>query len=256
MYGVALPENFTFDARLGPKETIPSNIDPSTISFFSEVLSIPLAFFMSHPCATVDAADNSNSVTIASARDLERDSGGWTSVDVFLIRSADMYTPSGHFPVYMNKSATYLIGCDAAACVQRYEPWVVEVANKSTVSPSVLRVVGRGDGSPPLPPSGAIRGAPLANLRYLNTTEKLGPFRIGHDNSVYQIMSDNRRDPHPYFPFPAVGSPCTHPYSISSNPGRLHRLCLSPTAPVLLDTPNFLQAGSLRSVHGLVRRRV
>ena len=209
MYSVNLPENFTIDYRSNPKATIPSNINLSTIAFLSEFSSASLAFFMSHPRATVSASDNGNSVTIFSIRNLEIDSGGWTSIDTILVRSANIYAPSGRFPVYVNMSALYSIGYDAAVCVQRYDPWIVEVSNTSTASPSVLRVVGRGDGGVPLSPSGTIRGAPLANLRYLNTTGKYIPFLIGHANTIAQMVSDNGRNPHHYFASPAVGPPCT-----------------------------------------------
>ena len=154
----------------------------------------------------MNVVDNGDAVTIFSGLPLEGDPVGWTIIDTILVRFGVSDVPSGHFPVSTNK--LYLMGCDAAVCVQKYEPWIIEASNKSTVSPSVLRIVGRGDSSTALPPSGTIRGAPLANVRYLNATGKVLPFLIGHENGVGQMMSDNGRGFQSYFPFPAVGFPC------------------------------------------------
>ena len=211
---------------VGGWNPIPPNVNLSTISFWCELLA-PLTFFMSHPCTTVRAGDDGRSIALRSIRvgftsgiTEKSDPTGWTVVEVVLVRSANIYAPSGHFPVYINKSELYAIGCDAAVCVQKYEPWIIEVSNTSTVPPSVLRVVGRGDSSASLPPSGTIRGAPLTNVRYLNATERLPePFRKGHENSVNQMMNNNGRDPHHYFPYPAVCTPCTSAHNVSSNFG-------------------------------------
>ena len=209
MYGMGLPTRFA--ELVGPglegNDTLPPNIDPSTISFTSE-LSDPLPFFTSHPCTTVRTKDDGHSITTYSDGSVLKDPAGWTIVETVLIRSANIYTPSGHFPVYSNRSEEYAIGCDAAVCVQKYEPWIIEASNTSTLSPSILRVVGRGDGSASLSPSGAIRGVPLPNLRYLNATGKTNPFRIGFLSSVYQLESDNGRITHRYAPIPVVGPPC------------------------------------------------
>ena len=83
-----------------------------------------------------------------------------------------------------------MIGYDAAVCVQRYEPWVVETYNTSIASPSILRIVGKGNASTPLSPSGNIQGAPIANTRCLNTTEKGTVFSTAHRNTVGQMRAD------------------------------------------------------------------
>jgi len=221
VYGMDLPTSFAEPdlAPLQVNDTLPPEIDPSTISFISE-LSGPLSFFTSHLCTTGWAADDGDSIAVYSKFDgilpIGPDPSGWTIVEVVLVRTANEYTPSGYFPTYSNRSEGYAIGCDAVVCVQKYEPWIIEASNTSTASPSVLRVVGRGDGSVSLSPSGTIRGAPLPNLRYLNTTNKEYPFHIGYLSGTEQLTSDNGRLRNRYAPTPAVCPPYTTD-DVSSN---------------------------------------
>jgi len=180
---------------------------PSSVSCLTRSHSSSFTF---HLCTTVYAEDDGDSIAIYSGSNgiVATDPSGWTIVEVVLIRTANEYTPSGYFPTYSN-SQGYTIGFDAAVCVQKYESWIIEASNTSAASPSVLRVVGRGDGSVSMPPSGTIRGAPLPNIRYLNATEKDNPFHIGYRSGTDQLKSDNARVRHRYSPTPAVGPPCT-----------------------------------------------
>lgn len=140
---------------------------------------------------------------------------GWTTVETVLIRLNTSFTPSGRFPVYSNQSVPDAdgvesrIGYDAAVCVQKYEPWIMEAYNTSIGSPTALRIVEKGNGSIPLLPSGNIRGPPIAGTRNLNATGKNRAFFVAHDNSVNQMVKDNGRDRR-YVPSPTVG-PATPP---------------------------------------------
>ena len=133
---------------------------------------------------------------------------GWTTVETVLIRLNTSYTPSGRFPIYLNGSGPDAngmgtrIGYDAAACVERYDPWIVEAYNTSVGSPTILRIVENGYGNTSLP-SGKIQGYPSQNTRYLNTTNKDAGFYVAHDNSINQMVKDNGRD-FPYVPSPTV----------------------------------------------------
>jgi len=100
-----------------------------------------------------------------------------------------------------------MVGHDAAVCVQKYEPWIIEVYNTSTGSSFVfLGVVGKGDGSTSLSPSGDIRGAQITNARYLNATGKDFVFTAYHRNSIYQFDDANKYgDAYYCFPTPTVG---------------------------------------------------
>jgi len=133
---------------------------------------------------------------------------GWTTVETVLIRLNTSYTPSGRFPVYLDQSFLGAnearIGYDAAVCVQKYEPWIVEAYNTTVGSPTALRIVEKGYGSTSLLPNGDIRGPHIANTRYLNTTGKNPAFYVAHDNSVNQMVKDNGRD-FPFVPSPTVG---------------------------------------------------
>jgi len=138
------------------------------------------------------------------------DDQGWTTVETVLIRLNTSYTPSGRFPVYSNHSlpndhgVETRIGYDAVVCVQKYEPWIIEVYNISVGSPSVLRIVGKwcGDTSPL--PGGNIRGAPIVGTRSLNTTGRNPAFFLAHDNMLNQFIKDNARDSY-YAPSLTVG---------------------------------------------------
>jgi len=131
------------------------------------------------------------------------------AIETILTRLNNSFAPSGHFPIYSNKSlpdangTETRIGYDAVVCLHRYEVWIVETYNTSITSPSILRIVGKWDGSTPLSPSGSIRGNSISNTRYPNTTGKDYGFFLAHENSVNLIWKDNDRTGS-YFPSPTV----------------------------------------------------
>lgn len=130
----------------------------------------------------------------------------WTTVETVIIRLNTSFTPSGRFPVYSVRDANGVqtrIGYDAAVCVERYEPWIIEAYNTSFGSPATLRIFEKGYGNASLA-SGKIRGDPIPSTRYLNTTGKDPAFFVAHSNSVNQMVKDNGRD-FPYVPSPTVG---------------------------------------------------
>jgi len=143
---------------------------------------------------------------------------GWTTVKTVILRFQAGYTPSGHFPVFSNrqyvdgKFFNTVVGYDAAVCVQRYEPWVVETYNTSIVPPSTFRIVEKGDGSNSSSSSGNIRGVPIANTGYLNATGKGPAFTVAHVNSINQMVKDSSSGDIFYTPSLTVGPvvpPCT-----------------------------------------------
>ena len=197
-----LPTQFTKPdlMNLEANDTIPSDINPSTISYISRCSTTPLAFFTSNPCDTVNAPDNGEGFTLYSVVRANNDNSPtndqeWWTVETVLIRFDTGYSPSGRFPVHrdtLNSNGVGItIGYDAAVCVQKYEPWIIETYNTSVVSPSTLQVVGKGNRLTSLSPRGSIRGAPIANTRYLNTTLKNQAFVVAHDNSVDQMWKVN-----------------------------------------------------------------
>ena len=199
-------------------DTIPSNIDPSTISIVGGFLSAPLAPFTSNPCTTVSAPDNGEGVTLHSTISEFFRGQEWTTVETVLIRYNAVFAINGSFPVYVSKINT---GYDAAVCVQKYEPWIVEAYNTTFASPSVLRLVEKGDGSTSQPPNGTIRGPPIAGTRYLNTTEKSYTFNAAHGNGIHQMMKINDGGNEQfwrYVPTPTVGPvPCITSLLTSTN---------------------------------------
>jgi len=136
----------------------------------------------------------------------------WVTVETVVIRLNTSLTPSGRFPAYLNESlpglGEVMLGFDAAVCVQKYEPWIVEAYNTSTGSSFALRIVGKQDDTS-LSPSGTIRGAQMENTRYLNATGKDFVLFAAHNATVERFWEVNQiRDQIPdsyYTPTPTVG---------------------------------------------------
>ena len=206
--------------------TVPPNIDPSTISFQSKLLLAPPPFFASNLLTTVGVTDTGETLAIGRvwSLDLSPVSPGLTTVEMVLIRLNTDFTPSGRFPVYLNESGTR-IGYDAVVCVHKWEPWIVETSNTTTSPPSVLRIVAKGSGGTLLQPSGELKGHPITNTRHLNVTGKDSAFRTAYNNSFGQMLKDNGRSGR-YIPSPTVGP-------------------IVPPGTTFLLTPTYLQAVSL-----------
>ena len=175
-----------------------SKVDPSTLSYYGEFLSAPLAFFVPTICTTAACGIGDGTTKLVSI-DQPYPTGdqGWVTVETLFIHVNTSYTPSGRFPVYTNDTSTnsdgvnitawFQIGHDAAVCVQKYEPWIIEAYNTSTGSSFALQIVGKGDDSTSLSPSGNIRGTRIANTRYLNATGKDIPFSAAYKKGVIRM---------------------------------------------------------------------
>ena len=201
--GLDLPTGFAKEELYG-NDSIPSDIDPSTISYLGEFLLASPALFVSNPPTTewsIGGGLISRSITPGTAG-----GQGWVTVETVFIGLNTDFTPSGRFPVYSR--GTPRIGYDAAVCVQKYEPWIVEAHNTPTGS-YILRIAGKGDGNTTLPPSGNIRGARLANTRYLNTTGKGDEFTSAHNRGSDRMVDINSDQGNPMddrdIPSPSVG---------------------------------------------------
>ena len=156
---------------LDPNDTVPSNIDNSTVTYLGTLLPAPFASFMSDPYTAAKFPDDGQSVSIRPNLISDLYPGGeqgWTTIEAVLIRLNTLYTTSGRFPVHANKSVPspdfveIRVDYDAAVCVQKYEPWIVEAYKTSIVSPILLRVVDKGYRDTPPSPSGNIQGPPIA----------------------------------------------------------------------------------------------
>jgi len=227
---------------------VPSNIDTSTTSYIGEFSLVPLAFFAHDPCITAGWGNDGGPVGLHSTVVHTTSNQGWATIEIVLIRLDTSFTPSGHFPVYLNRSQPgghTRVGHDTAVCVQLYEPWIVEAYNTSTRSPSVLRILGKGDTSTSLSPSGNLQGDPMPDTGHLNTTGKEDVFRLAHDDGFFRMwelkFSENENWEH-YVPPPIVGSVIpsrttfllTSAYSI----GHLfHRRCWTPRIYRALPRP-------------------
>jgi len=186
-------------------DTVPPNIDPSTLYAQSKLLLAPLSFFASNLLTTVGVMDTGETLAISRfwSLDFNLVDPGFTAVEMVLIRLNTAFAPSGRFPVYLNESGT-TTGYEAAVCVHRWEPWIVETSNTTTSPPSVLRIIAKGSGGTLPHPSGKIRGAPIANTRRLNVTGKNSAFRTVYNNSFGPMLKDNGRSGR-YIPSPTVG---------------------------------------------------
>jgi len=199
---------------LNAKDTIPSNINSSTISFLCEFLSTHLTLFMSHSRSAAAWHHSVFSATFDSIMPPITGVQAWTIVDIVLVRLNTSLTPSGKFPVYSDTPPQGYdwpgtrLGFDAAVCVQRYEPWILEAYNATTGPPHALGIIGKVNTSVSVSPSGSIRGARIANTGYLNTTGKEIVIEAAHINSVYRMLDVNNDQGHDWgscAPTPAVG---------------------------------------------------
>ena len=208
VYGLDLPE--LLGNLPDENDTLPSSLNISTISYLSERWSALLACFVPNLRITVKLPDDGEGFNLHSTY-IQSSDQDCTSVETFVLRFDTEDTPSGRFPVYLNKSLPHagwtpghVIGYDAAVCIQRYEPWIIEVYNTSIASPSILGIVGKGTFNTSLSPSGNIRGAPIENTRYLNTTGKANALGVIYGNSLNKMVKELTRNSD-YLPTPTVG---------------------------------------------------
>ena len=190
MYNIDLPTQFTGPDPFDLKYIIPSNIDPSTISYVGEFLPVIPTIPLSNPRTTARSKDDGSPVGLLSVDINLADDQGWATLDTVFIRLETHYTPSGHFPVYSDLPSHRTIGYDAAVCVQKYESWIIETYNASITSPSLFQIIGKGNWSTPLLPSGSIRGTPIADTRYLNMTGKRNVFSYANRDAVNRMGND------------------------------------------------------------------
>ena len=195
-----------------------SKVDPSTLSYYGGFLLAPLAFFVSNVCTAAQSGPDSGLVSVNDRGAWPVGDQGLVTVETLFIHVNTSYTPSGRFPVYTNDTSTnsdgvnitawFQIGHDAAVCVQKYEPWIIEAYNTSTGSSFALQIVGKGDDSTSLSPSGNIRGTRIANTRYLNATGKDIPFSAAYKKSVLRLVEADLNQSSsivPVAPTPVVG---------------------------------------------------
>jgi len=145
---------------------------------------------------------------------------GWVTIETAVIRLDTSLTPSGRFPAYQNVSGFgewgIMLGFDAAVCVQKYEPWIIEAYNTSAGSSFALWIAGGQNDSTSLSPSGIIQGPRIAGTRNVNATGKDYAFSRVHNASVDRFGESGLfQYGYPeggFAPTPTVGStvpPCT-----------------------------------------------
>jgi len=164
-------------------------------------------------CATARLPQNGEGVRLHSITPRVAGNQGWVTVETVFIQLDTSLTPSGRFPAYWNASSPawgdVKLGYDAAVCVQKYEPWIIEAYNSSTGSSFILGITEKQNNGTSPSPSGTIRGAQIENTRYLNATGKDFLFSRAHNASVIRFWEANGyqgRYPLGYYtPTPTVG---------------------------------------------------
>ena len=117
---------------------------------------------------------------------------GWTTVETVVIRLDTSSAPSGRFPVFLNQTLPNsdwimnVIGYDAAVCVQKYEPWIVETYNTSIGSPPYAFGIVKNENSGTS--LSRIRGPSIVgSTRYLNTTGKDPAFILARSIAIHRM---------------------------------------------------------------------
>jgi len=112
--------------------------------------------------------------------------GGWAGVEIVLVRLNNSFVPAGQFPVFSEVPEVDAggretrIGYDAAACVELYEPWVIEVFHNSDLGlVATVRIVEQANSIKSVLGEqnigfGRKGGVP----RVLNSTGKYPPFFV------------------------------------------------------------------------------
>ena len=216
--GLDLPTRFTTPGLGLPNQndTIPSNINISTISYFGEFSSAPLTFLVPNPRTKVSSPDNNQAINHYSIIDPyppPAGNQGWTTVETVLVRLSTVAAPSGRFPVHFNLTVSKNpfgiaeMGYDAAVCVQKYEPWIIGAYNTSIAPPSALGIVERGGSSTWSLPSVHIQGAPVEGTRHLNATGKYTAFVVAHTNSILQLKRASQVSSAFFYPSTSIVGP-------------------------------------------------
>ncbi|KAF9647470.1 hypothetical protein BDM02DRAFT_3270255 [Thelephora ganbajun] len=198
-FSIPTPEKFkTTDlSSLGSTDTLPSNVKPDDVSYIAKFYDTGLG----HSLHSINAHDG------------QQPGNGWTSVEIVLVRLNNSFVPPGQFPVFNEipeidaAGRETRIGYDAAVCVELYEPWIIEVFYNSNLglvatvrivdqANTIINVLGERN-------VGVELGEDITQV--LNSTGKVSPFFVSHDNGVNQMLKDNGLDGR-YTPSPTVVS--------------------------------------------------
>jgi len=119
---------------------------------------------------------------------------GWTTVETVVIRLDTGSAPSGRFPVSLNQTLPNsdwiwsVVGYDAAVCVQKYEPWIIETYNTSIGSPPYAFGIVKNENSGTS--LSRIRGPSIVgSTRYLNITGKDPAFNRARSIALYRMWN-------------------------------------------------------------------
>ncbi|KAG5645260.1 hypothetical protein DXG03_006562 [Asterophora parasitica] len=178
---------------LVPGDTVPNGVDIDEIDFAVRFYNNGVA----HSLFSMPVGESG------------KDGHGWMSVEQVLVRINTTYTPDGKFARLSDQSIpdidgkpTY-IGYDAIACVQLFEPWVLEIYNSTTGLPSSTRVVGKGNvivSNNTVDREEKLIGTPLVDTDVNRALNSSNLFSV-----VNQMIKDNGRDSS-YVPSPTVVS--------------------------------------------------
>ena len=114
---------------------------------------------------------------------------GWTVFDVFFMRLNNSRLSNPNALPVSSTSTDFIYGYDGVACVQRTEPWIIEVYNgsDSVTATNLLRRGGNLDGNlgPLASKSKLIGGQTTNSTRNLSSNGKVDAYFGAYSSSIY-----------------------------------------------------------------------
>ncbi|XP_006459732.1 hypothetical protein AGABI2DRAFT_202095 [Agaricus bisporus var. bisporus H97] len=132
--------------------------------------------------------------------DIGSNGTGFVSLELALIRLNTSFAAQGQFSILgeavpdANGLATH-IGYDAVACIEIFEPWIVDVYNSSVGNPTSQKIVEKGNIVRDLETKKeSLIGEPIRdpNVRKNLTSERMqAVYMAAHQNSVNQLVKED-----------------------------------------------------------------
>jgi hypothetical protein len=149
---LSLPDAFKTPtiAFLSPNDTLPSGVSEEEVAYIGAFVSCAgISIFSADP-APAGFLDNGVAHSFHSAvPDNGKAGEGWFGVETALVRLNNSYTPNASFPVWSADAIvdasgfSSRIGYDAVVCVERVEPWIVQIYNSSLGVPTTMNIVSK-----------------------------------------------------------------------------------------------------------------
>ncbi|KAE8225146.1 hypothetical protein CF319_g2076 [Tilletia indica] len=153
--------------------------------------------FFSRPIMAEDEINPDASVPDAYKNTPGSAGRGWSSLEIVLIRlKPELAGPGAQFGMVANVTDNNGnfgdVGFDVGVCVERFDPFLVEVfQGKSIQSSRIISQAADFTSQKGMPRSSQVSAGSATNL---NSTGKFAAYSVAHDNARNALLKDNGRD--------------------------------------------------------------